>query len=405
MFISRLLCVFLTLPLASSVFSMSARLPQSVPYSAPKPLARITPETLLVKSLFEIQHRQLDSAMNSIEALLKINPNFRLAQLIKGDLLLARAQSISTLGNAADAPVARVDELREEAKMRLQRYQQETPSQRIPQYLLQMQPEQKYAVIVDTSKSRLYLYQNISGEPRYITDYYITIGKNGADKTREGDQKTPLGVYFVTADLSKNRLSDFYGSGAFPISYPNEWDKRQGRNGHGIWLHGTPSDTYSRPPKASNGCVVLPNSDMSELAEMLQIGLTPVIISKDIHWVSRDQWRVERDALATQFENWRNDWESRDAERYLSHYSTYFSNSEQTFDAWASQKRQVNITKSWIKIHLSRVSMFRYPGQENLAVVTFDQDYQSNNLSNQIRKRQYWMLENNRWKIVYEGAV
>ena len=198
MLISRLLCVLLTLPLASSVFSMSGRLPQSLPYSAPKPLARITPESLLVKSLFEIQHRQLDSAMNNIEALLKINPNFRLAQLIKGDLLLARAQSISTLGNAADAPVARMDDLREEAKMRLQRYLEETPSQRIPQYLLQRQPEQKYAVIVDTSKSRLYLYQNVAGEPRYITDYYITIGKNGADKTREGDQKTPLGVYFVT---------------------------------------------------------------------------------------------------------------------------------------------------------------------------------------------------------------
>ena len=106
MFISRLLCVFLTLPLASSVFSMSARLPQSIPYSAPKPLGRITPETLLVKSLFEIQHRQLDSAMNSIEALLKIKPNFRLAQLIKGDLLLARAQSISSSIRATGASAA-----------------------------------------------------------------------------------------------------------------------------------------------------------------------------------------------------------------------------------------------------------------------------------------------------------
>ena len=36
----------------------------------------------------------------------------------------------------------------------------------VPRYLLQMQPEQKHAVVVDTQKSRLYLYQNDNGTPR-----------------------------------------------------------------------------------------------------------------------------------------------------------------------------------------------------------------------------------------------
>ena len=135
--------------------------------------------------------------------------------------------------------------------MRLARYQRERPTDRVPKFLVQLNPEQKHALIVDTRESTLYVYENRNGEPHYVADYYVTIGKNGVDKFKEGDKKTPLGVYHVTDNLPRSKLADLYGSGAYPISYPNEWDKRQGRNGHGIWLHGTPSDTYSRPPRAS----------------------------------------------------------------------------------------------------------------------------------------------------------
>jgi murein L,D-transpeptidase YafK len=62
--------------------------------------------------------------------------------------------------------------------------------------------------------------------------------------------------------MPQDKLTDFYGSGAFPINYPNEWDRIRGRNGYGIWLHGTPRDTYSRPPRASDGCIVLSNEDL-----------------------------------------------------------------------------------------------------------------------------------------------
>ena len=161
-----------------------------------------------------------------------------------------------------------------------------------------MQPEQKYAIIADTGKSRLYIFQNVGGTPRYVADYYISSGKNGSQKVKEGDKKTPIGVYFVTANVPREKLTDFYGRGAFPINYPNEWDKRHGRNGFGIWLHGTPSDTYSRPPRASDGCVVLANQDLDRIGATLQVGLTPVIISDDIEWVD------PADALPSCATNW-----------------------------------------------------------------------------------------------------
>jgi hypothetical protein len=51
------------------------------------------------------------------------------------------------------------------------------------------------------------------------------------------------------------------------------------------------------------------------------------------------------------------------------------------------------------------ISMFRNPGKEEYVVVTFEQDYRSSNLSNQMKKRQYWIKEGGRWKIVFEGAA
>ena len=49
--------------------------------------------------------------------------------------------------------------------------------------------------------------------------------------------------------------------------------------------------------------------------------------------------------------------------------------------------------------------MFLYPGRDDLAVVSFLQDYGSSNLSNKMRKRQYWIREGGNWKILYEGAA
>ncbi len=364
------------------------------------------PETALVKSLREIAETRMDSALSGIEQLLKTNPNFRLAHLIKGDLLLARSRPISDMGSTAGIP-QHLSDLREEARARMQRHQEPVPLDMMPKYLLRMPPEQKYAVIADTRKSRLYMYQNVGGEPRYLADYYISSGKNGSQKLKEGDKKTPVGVYFITANLPRKKLTDFYGSGAFPIDYPNEWDKRHGRNGFGIWLHGTPSNTYSRPPRASDGCVVLSNQDLDAVGATLQVGVTPVIISDETEWVKPGDAAVLRDKLTQYLENWRRDWESGKVDAYLGHYGNDFSSDNQNLAEWSNHKRQVNATKSWIKVGLSNIGMYLYPGRDDLVVVNFDQEYSSNNLSNKMKKRQYWIRENKdgRWRIIYENAV
>ncbi len=361
-------------------------------------------EARLAKSLQAIKNNRLDLALNEVDDLLRVNPNFKLAQLVKGDLLMARAGAISSFGGAANAPRDKIEDLRDEARVRLQRVQSQQVAKLVPRYLWKMDVQQKYALVVDTSHSTLYVYENNNGEPKYVTDFYITIGKLGTDKVSEGDQRTPIGVYFVKAELPKKQLSDMYGNGAFPLSYPNEWDRRNGRSGSGIWLHGTPSDTYSRPPRASNGCVVLANDDLDKLAPYLQVGVTPVIITNQMAWNS-EQDDSARDALMQEIEQWRKDWASLDTDAYLKHYARNFSSDSMDFSAWSKQKQLVNSAKSWIKINLSAVSVFTYPEQPNMVVVNFEQDYNSSNLSNRMKKRQYWIKQNNRWQIVYEGAA
>jgi murein L,D-transpeptidase YafK len=365
-----------------------------------------TPEDRLSTVFQSIEANRLDEALQRVDALIREYPNFRLAHLVRGDLLLARAKPLETFGNVAKTvPTEKIDGLREEALARLRAARSRPGEDRLPRYVLQLHPEQKHVLVVDSRSSRLYVFGNDKGMPRLVADYYVTLGKNGMEKTREGDQKTPVGVYHVTANLPRKKLTDFYGSGAFPINYPNEWDRRQGRNGSGIWLHGVPSAVYARPPRASDGCIVLSNPDLLSVGQHVQVGLTPVIIADEVEWADAASVAADRAALAGALEQWRADWQSRDTARYLAHYSSRFASREgQNYAAWAEHKRKVNGAKKWIKVGLGRVAMFRYPRERDFVVVTFDQDYKSDGLSNVMKKRQYWVKEGAQWKIIYEGA-
>jgi murein L,D-transpeptidase YafK len=365
-----------------------------------------TPEDRLSNVFQSIEANQLDEALQRVDALIREYPNFRLAHLVRGDLLLARARPLETFGNVAKTvPTEKIDGLREEALVRLRAARSRPGDDRLPRYVLQLHSEQKHVLVVDSRNARLYVFSNDKGTPRLVADYYVTLGKNGMEKTREGDQKTPVGVYHVTANLPRKKLTDFYGSGAFPINYPNEWDRRQGRNGSGIWLHGVPSAVYARPPRASDGCIVLSNPDLLSVGQHVQVGLTPVIIADEVEWADAASVAADRAALAGALEQWRADWQSRDTARYLAHYSSRFASKEgQNYQAWAEHKRKVNGAKKWIKVGLGRVAMFRYPRERDFVVVTFDQDYKSDGLSNVMKKRQYWVKEGAQWKIIYEGA-
>jgi murein L,D-transpeptidase YafK len=359
-------------------------------------------EASVVRAIVELRDSALSRALTEINKAVADRPNFRLAQLVKGDILMAQAGRPVAFASAA-VPAASLAPLQDEARVRLQRYLDAPPADALPDALLELAPSQPYAIVVDTSRSRLYVYANELGRPRYVTDFYISLGRFGVEKAREGDQKTPIGVYTVIADREK--LPDFYGPRAFPLSYPNDWDRLQGRKGHGIWLHGTPSETYSRPPWATDGCLVLANDDLARLSKYVDVSRTPVVIGASIRWRDRRAWEADRAAFLAAFDGWKKSWESRDADRYLANYSTRFRAESRDLASWKARKRQVNAGKAWVKVAVDEMSLFAYPGEKDMMMVTFRQDYRSSNLSNVTRKRQYWVREGGAWRILAESVV
>ena len=371
-------------------------------------------DSLLVKGLLEIAQGKTKQAIGTINELINTAPNFKLAYLIRGDLLAAQGRPLLKFGDSSlsDDKINNGDHnlegLREEARVRLDYYLSDKKYSQLPNLLVKLGAEQENLIVVDTASSRLFLYKKVDGVLTYIADYYVTIGKNGAGKQIQGDKRTPLGVYFASKKLTQP-LEDMYGSAAYALNYPNELDLHQNKNGNGIWLHGTPTNTYSRPPRASDGCVVLSNPDLNALAPYLISGKTPVIISNNIEWLEKDKSNfqsAQQKMLEHELEQWRIDWASQQTEQYLSHYSQKFFYSDGGYQQWANHKRGVQASRPKVTLNIRDISMFSYPNfDQPIVVVDFEQNFKSVNLQNKMLKRQYWLHENNQWKIIYEGAA
>jgi len=372
-------------------------------------------EASLLLALIEFKSGYFDEALNEIGGLIKREPKFHLAHLIQGDMLLARTRVVSDIGANAllDDSRQQKDELsllRQEADARLNAYLDTLPQGRLPRALLALDDEVKSALLVDKRSHRLYVYErDVDGTPRLVQDFYVSTGKVNGNKELSGDLRTPEGVYFITRYIPGDKLPDLYGVSAYPMNYPNEWDRHLGKTGYGIWLHGTEAAYYSRPPRDSEGCVVLPNIDLSAVASHLQPGTTPIVVSERVEWLERGTYIALRDEVRGAVEQWRKDWQSGDVERYLSHYDENFWADGHNKKSWQERKRRVAQGKQWQKIALSDISLFAYPrdagnGRE-MMVVNLTQKYDSNNYKSEMGKRLYLVKAKSGWRVLYEGGL
>ncbi|HEY8606678.1 MAG TPA: L,D-transpeptidase family protein [Noviherbaspirillum sp.] len=370
--------------------------------AATPPAGTPDPEVLLIEVYKELGANNLRAAQEKADRLVEAYPNFRLGHLVRGDLLLMHTRPVKQLG-AVDGPEDKLKNLRAEAMVRLRFLRERPDPALVPRVVLQLRDDQKHVLLVDARRSRLFVYANERGQLKFVTDYYVSQGKLGINKLREGDQKTPVGVYYITSHLPGARLPEFYGSGALPINYPNEWDKLNGRGGSGIWLHGTPPDSYSRPPLSSDGCVVLTNPDLHRLTESVEVGKTPVVISESIDFVSKARWESDRGLAARLVDNWRRDVESLVPSRVLANYSRQFKSERgEDLKTWFSKPQQSFRNVKQLKVSLRDNTHFFYPGRDDLIVSTFTQESTVGKNTSSIRKRQYWAKESGQWKIIYE---
>ncbi len=65
---------------------------------------------------------------------------------------------------------------------------------------------------------------------------------------------------------------------------------------------------------------------------------------------------------------------------------------------------KVSMSSMWTSTYPQRSRILRYPDQSDMVIVSYEQDYRSNNFNSVSKKRQYWRKESDgRWRIVYEG--
>jgi len=95
-----------------------------------------------------------------------------------------------------------------------------------------------YIIIVDKQYQKIYVFQK-NGTFSKVFETTCSTGKNSGSKQVAGDAKTPNGIFFATNILRNPGPPEIYGSMAFPLDYPTITDKRAGRNGNNIWIHGT----------------------------------------------------------------------------------------------------------------------------------------------------------------------
>lgn len=247
-----------------------------------------SPEGRLLRAYHAMQEGRSQQALQWVSELVRDHPEFSLAQMLYGDLLAARVgqpKAFGVLPQASTHPADRRLALREEARRRWSAMLGSPPPGHVPVEFVQVAADVRHAVAIDASRSRLYLFENGPHGLALKKDIYISVGKQGVGKRTEGDQRTPLGVYWITATYKGPMRDPRLGQAALGINYPNAWDRQLGRTGSGLFLHGVPPELLAHVPQATDGCVAMANDEATALLATLDPDTTPVLIAWELTWI------------------------------------------------------------------------------------------------------------------------
>lgn len=253
-------------------------------------------------------------------------------------------------------------------------------------------------VFVDKKAKKMKLYRYKNGKISLDFSEDVIVGKEG-DKVREGDLKTPVGVYDITRRFIPQ--DKFYGPVSFELSYPNILDKLESKNGYGIWIHGFPLDGAKRE-ELTRGCVAVENDILVKFDDKLGANRSIVIISEfgDVNVEKKTVSYI----LASLYQ-WRDAWKKSDVERYLTFYDERFKRFDgQGIKEFSRMKRQIFSRKEEKVIEFSNLAISPYPDtrQENMFRVAFDELYKTKTYQFKGKKELYVQVKNNIMKILAE---
>lgn len=210
-------------------------------------------------------------------------------------------------------------------------------------------------VAISKQKKQLSLFEYDHGTLESGFGSVVMTGKLG-QKLVEGDLKTPVGVYELTARFKPK--DGYLGPLAFSLSYPNLLDHLQGRGGSGIWIHGYPING-ERTDDNTRGCVALKNEILMEFDSRIDHARSLAVVSEGEYMGGNAD---EIASVLAMLYRWKDAWVKSDLDSYLGFYAPDF----RRFDGMArkefsSYKRYIFAKNERKSITFSNLAITPYP--------------------------------------------
>lgn len=231
-----------------------------------------------------------------------------------------------------------------------------TPADELGLYVKNISADSVPSVLlVDKSRQRLLvLNSNAPSQIQIVDTFRITTGKVDGNKEKEGDQKTPEGIYRIVSVIPGEQLTPKYGPVAFVLDYPNLADQIQNRNGSNIWIHGRDEAIVDRQ---TEGCISLENCKLLQLADYITLQQTMVIIIDSLYHNSRANDEYLKFKLTDSLINrWADSWEKGDLDDLAALISKHFrTRSWKSKPAYLNNKKNLETLYSWKDVAIDKL--------------------------------------------------
>lgn len=256
-------------------------------------------------------------------------------------------------------------------------------------------PENENAILVEKKTQMLFVYSEQGEKLTIKFKAPCSTGEVAGVKKESGDKKTPEGVYFLKDEYEDKYLTPIYGKKAFPTDYPNFIDKREGKNGFAIWIHGT---NKILKPMDSNGCVALENENILKLADYVTLDSTPVIMVHEIKHESMTKVLGHKKSLVQMLNKWSVALENGTYHQYLSCYAPSYLPRMQWWKEWDQIRQKLKKMNLSSGLRIDNVGIYFH---DNIFVILFDLFFSLDDKESSLCKRKLFIsYQDGQYKIV-----
>jgi len=256
-----------------------------------------------------------------------------------------------------------------------------------------------FIILAVKKTHRLYVLSYQDNSIRVEQSYLCSTGKIIGDKQKNGDLKTPEGIYFIRRKINSSELLPKYGAGAYVLDYPNHIDLIDNKNGYGIWIHGTNDPQRLNLSNNTLGCIIVKNEDFIALSKYIELNKTPFIIVDEIQYRNIEHINSDKKEVFNFLEKWEKSWESKNIDEYINLYSRKLIFKQMNFHRFRKYKKRLFKKYSWIELNLSNIQIYR---KSKYIIVNFEQKYSTDIFSDFGIKQLSIIRENNFFKIIDE---